>query len=59
MSAETLAVDQGIRPDESRDEWLEERAAILEHDAGHDRPTAERIAKRLWVSWQATHWDEE
>ena len=43
--------------EQSRDEWIEERAAILEYDAGYDQPTAERIAKRLWVSWEAAHGD--
>jgi hypothetical protein len=40
---------------DSQREWLEERAAILEHDAGYDRATAERIAAHLWARWEAEH----
>jgi len=36
---------------DSQREWIEERAAILEHDAGYDRATAERIAVHLWHLW--------
>jgi Mn-dependent DtxR family transcriptional regulator len=32
-------------------EWIEERAAILEHDAGLDREVADRLARIMWVSW--------
>ncbi|MBI5018175.1 MAG: hypothetical protein HZB55_22145 [Deltaproteobacteria bacterium] len=35
--------------DPGRLEWLEERAAILEHDAGHSRRDAEREALRILV----------
>jgi len=33
-------------------EWIEERAAILEHDAGLDREVADRLARIMWVSWR-------
>lgn len=35
-------------------EWIEERAAILQFDAGMDRPRAERIAVQLWQVWSQT-----
>jgi hypothetical protein len=34
--------------DLARDEWLAERAAILEFEAGMSRPQAERMARKLW-----------
>jgi hypothetical protein len=40
---------------ESQREWIDERAAILEHDAGYDRATAERLAEQLAHAWEAAH----
>jgi hypothetical protein len=36
-------------------EWIEERAAILEFDAGYTRQDAERIAEQLWIALVAAH----
>lgn len=42
---------------QSRAEWIDERAAILEHDAGYDRETAERLAEQIARTWEAAHDD--
>ena len=57
MGADVLSVGSGCdtRMTDSQREWIEERAAILEHDAGYDRATAERIAAHLWARWEAEH----
>jgi hypothetical protein len=34
-----------------REEWIEERAGILEHDAGYDRTVAEALAKAMWSDY--------
>jgi hypothetical protein len=44
--------------DLSKFEWLRERAAILEIDAGFDRPTAERVALALWEKYRKTFGDD-
>jgi len=31
-----------------RQEWIAERAGILEHDAGYPRIVAEALAKAMW-----------
>ena len=31
-----------------REEWIEERAGILEHDAGYPRIEAETLARAMW-----------
>ena len=31
-----------------REEWIEERAGILEFDAGYERIVAEALAKAMW-----------
>jgi hypothetical protein len=36
----------------NRLEWLEERAGILEHDAGYPRIVAEALAKAMWSDYQ-------
>lgn len=41
----------------SRAEWVDERAAILEHEAGYDRETAERLAEQIARTWEAAHDD--
>ena len=35
-----------------RSEWIEERAGILEHDAGYPRIVAEALAKAMWSDYQ-------
>jgi len=35
-----------------RSEWIEERAGILEHDAGYPRIVAEALAKAMWSDCQ-------
>lgn len=40
---------------QSRAEWIDERAAILEHEAGYDRATAERLAEQFARTWEAAH----
>lgn len=32
-------------------EWIDERAAILEFEAGMDRAQAERVAMEMWDVW--------
>jgi len=34
-----------------RQEWIEERAGILEFDAGYDRTVAEALAKAMWSDY--------
>jgi hypothetical protein len=34
-----------------REEWIEERAGILEHDAGYPRIVAEALAKAMWSDY--------
>jgi len=34
-------------------EWIVERAAILEFEAGYPRFAAERVAKRMWEQMMA------
>ncbi len=34
-----------------RSEWIEERAGILEHDAGYPRIEAEAVAKAMWSDY--------
>ena len=36
----------------NRQEWIEERAGILEHDAGYPRIVAEALAKAMWSDYQ-------
>jgi len=55
MPAETLAMDSGLRQAQSMREWIEERAAILEFDAGYTRQDAERIAEQLWIALVAAN----
>ena len=31
-----------------RQEWIDERAGILEHDAGYPRIVAETLARAMW-----------
>lgn len=40
--------------DLSRLEWLSERAAILEYDAGYPRKEAERLAVEMWEKYRAS-----
>jgi hypothetical protein len=35
-----------------RQEWIAERAGILEHDAGYPRIVAEALAKAMWSDYQ-------
>ncbi len=35
-----------------RQEWIAERAGILEHDAGYPRIAAEELAKAMWSDYQ-------
>jgi hypothetical protein len=37
--------------DDNRREWIEERAGILEYDAGLPRPDAERLAREQWARY--------
>lgn len=37
-----------------REEWIAERAAILEFDGGLTREDADTEAKRLWTKYQRT-----
>jgi len=41
---------------DSQREWIDERAAIIEYEAGEDRATAEDAAARLWAPWM-DQWD--
>jgi hypothetical protein len=34
-----------------RQEWIAERAGILEHDAGYPRIVAEALAKAMWSDY--------
>lgn len=35
-----------------REEWIEERAGILEFEAGYERIVAEALAKAMWSDHQ-------
>ncbi len=41
----------------SRQEWIEERAAILEFNAGLPRHEAERLAQQCWLNWEADQYE--